>query len=96
MADEATNLIMEQLQLLRRGQEQMLADVADLKTRITGFEGTLGHVMAQMGHMQSQIAIQSGRLDRIDERFGRIENRLERIEGRLDRIERNLDLTPAR
>jgi len=45
MADEATNLVMEQQHLLRRavetlqrGQDEMRADVGDLKTRITGFE----------------------------------------------------------
>jgi chromosome segregation ATPase len=101
MADEATNLIMEQLHILRRGQETLQnkiegisVDVGDLKVRISGFEATLGHVI-QMGHMQSQIAIQSGRLDRIDERIGRVDNRLDRIESRLDRIERHLNLTHA-
>ena len=67
MADEATNLIMEQLHILRRGQETLQnkiegisVDVGDLKVRISGFEATLGDVMAQMGHMQP--------LDRYSER----------------------------
>jgi chromosome segregation ATPase len=99
MTDNVSNLILEQIQLLGRGQEELRnefvrgqesirAEVADLKSRITGFETTLGYVMAQMGHLQSQLAIQSGRLDRIDSRF-------DRIDSRLDRIERHLNLTPA-
>ena len=84
MTDEATNLIMEQLHILRRGVESLRAELAEVKTRITGFEGTMGHVMAQIGHLQSQIAVQTSRLDRIDGRFDRVDERLERIERRLD------------
>jgi hypothetical protein len=43
MAEEVSNLIMEQLQILRRGQESLLrgqdairAELTELKTRITG------------------------------------------------------------
>jgi len=43
MVDEATNLIMEQLQLLRRGQEglqssldEVRRDIGDLKVRMSG------------------------------------------------------------
>ena len=95
MTDDVSKLVFEQLQLLRKGQEQILhsqqsmrADISDLKTRIMGFEATLGHIMAQLGHMQSQIAIQSGGIDRVDERMSRMENRL-------DGIERHLTLTHA-
>jgi hypothetical protein len=42
MTDEATNLIMEQLHILRRGVEGRRAELAEVKTRITGFEGTMG------------------------------------------------------
>ena len=95
MADEVSNLIMEQLHILRRavetllrGQDEIRAEIAETKTRIAGFEGTMGHVMALIGNLQSQIAIQTNRLDRMDGRF-------DRIEQRLDRIERHLDLTHA-
>jgi chromosome segregation ATPase len=84
MTDEATNLIMEQLHILQRGVEGRRAELAEVTTRITGFEGTMGHAMAQIGHLQSQIAVQTSRLDRIDGRFDRVDERLERIERRLD------------
>jgi chromosome segregation ATPase len=84
MTDEATSLIMEQLHILQRGVEGRRAELAEVRTRITGFEGTMGHAMAQIGHLQSQIAVQTSRLDRIDGRFDRVDERLERIERRLD------------
>jgi hypothetical protein len=36
---------MEQLHILRRAAEGIRAEMAEIKTRITGFEGTMGHVM---------------------------------------------------
>ena len=73
---------------LVRGQDEMRADIAELKTRMTGFESGLAHIMAQMGHLQMQIASQTNRIDRIEARFDRVDDRLERIE-------RHLNLTHA-
>jgi predicted nucleic acid-binding Zn-ribbon protein len=81
MADEPENIVLEYLRHIRRVVDDLQIDMAVVKERITGFEGTLGHVMAQIGHLQAQIASQTGPIDR--------------IEGRLDRIERRLDLTHA-
>ncbi len=65
MVDEVSNLIMEQLHILRRGQEafqrgqeEMRADIADIKACMSGFESTLAHMMA---HIMAQIATQNGR-----------------------------------
>jgi chromosome segregation ATPase len=88
MVDEPDNLILEHLRHMRKVLDKLDSDVADLKPRITGFETTMGHVMAQIGHLQAQIASQTGRIDRID-------GRLDQIEGRLDRIEKRLDLIHA-
>jgi len=99
MADEAANLIMEQLHILRRGQEALREDMTVFKERVmermTGFETNLAHILAQMGHLQMQVANQTSRIDRMEVRSDRVEKRLERIEDRLDRIERRLDLTHA-
>jgi hypothetical protein len=92
MADEPTNLIMEQLHILRRGQEaldakidllrdEMRREVADLKVRMTGLEMNLANLQSQFAHFQAQVAIQSGRFDRVEQP--------------LDRIERHLYLTHA-
>ena len=92
MADEATNLIMEQLHLIRRGQEGLQSkvntlseeihrDIGDLKVRMSGLEMNLAHMQSQFAHFQAQVAMQSGRFDRVEQR--------------LDRIERHLDLTHA-
>jgi predicted nucleic acid-binding Zn-ribbon protein len=81
MVDEATNLIMEQLRILRRGQERlqetvsaMRADLSEVKVRMSGFE-------LNLAHLHTQIVVQNARMDR--------------IEGRLEGIERHLDLTHA-
>jgi chromosome segregation ATPase len=92
MVDEATNLIMEQLQLLRRGQESLQAsvdasreemhrEIGDLKIRMSGLEMNLAHLQSQFAHFQAQVAMQNGRFDRMEQR--------------LDRIERHLDLAHA-
>jgi hypothetical protein len=77
MADEATNLIMEQLHILRRGQEglqsavnalteEMRRDIGDLRVRMSGLEMNLAHFQSQFAHFQAQVAMQNGRFDRID------------------------------
>jgi hypothetical protein len=92
MVDEATNLIMEQLQILRRGQEglqsavnalgdEMRREIGNLKFRMTGLEMNLAHLQSQFAPFQAQVAMQNGR-------FGPVEQRL-------DRIDRHLDLTHA-
>ena len=80
MADQPDNIVLEHLRHIRRVVDKTETDVTELKSRITSFEATMGH-MAQIGHFQAQIASQTGRIDR--------------IEGRLDRIEKRLDLTHA-
>ena len=95
MVDEATNLIMEPLHILRRGQEALHAvvestriDVAELKVRMTGFEANLAQLQAQCAHLQAQVAIQSGRIDRMEQAMGRIEGSArQRRHEHLDRVE---------
>jgi chromosome segregation ATPase len=98
MVDEATNLIMEQLHLLRRGQDELQrtvaairTDVDDLKSRMTVIESNLAHLMIQYGHAQAQVAVQNGRLDRIESFMEHLGNRLSGVEHRLDAIDRRLD-----
>jgi predicted nucleic acid-binding Zn-ribbon protein len=77
MADEPDNIVLEHLRHIRRVVDTLEADMAVVKGRITSFEGSMGHVMAQIGHLQAQIASQTGRIDRIEDRLGRIEQRLD-------------------
>ena len=55
MADEPTNLIMEQLHLLRRGQDgiqstldEVRREIGDLKVRMSGLEMNLSHLQSQL------------------------------------------------
>jgi len=56
MADDPSSLVLEHLRHIRRTVDKIESDVTELKSRITSFEATMGHVMAQNGHLQSQPA----------------------------------------
>jgi len=81
MAHEPESIVLEHLRHIRRVVDKAETDVGELKSRVTSFEPTMGHVKAQIGHLQAQIASQTGRI--------------ERIEGRLDHIELRLDVMHA-
>ena len=63
MADEPNNIVLEHLRHIRRVVDKLETDVTELKSRVTSFETTMGHIMAQIG-LQAQIASQTGRFDR--------------------------------
>jgi hypothetical protein len=46
MADEPNNIVLEHLRHIRRVVDKIETDVTELKSRITSFEATMGHVMA--------------------------------------------------
>jgi len=73
MADPPDNIVLEHLRHIRRVVDRLDTELADTKSRITSFEATMGHLMAQIGHLQAQIASQTGRIGRLD----RIEQRLD-------------------
>ena len=77
MADGPDNLVLEHLPHIRRVVDTLEADMAVVKGRVTSFETSMGHVMAQIGHLQAQIASQTGRIDRVEDRLARIEQRLD-------------------
>jgi hypothetical protein len=45
MADELSNIVLEYLRHIRRVVDKVEADVTELKSRITSFETTMGHVI---------------------------------------------------
>jgi len=48
MADEPSNIVLEHLRHIRRVVDKVERDVTELKSRVTSFETTMGHVMAQI------------------------------------------------
>ena len=78
MADEPENIVLEHLRHIRRVVDILEADMAVVKGRITSFEGSMGHVLAQIGHLP--VASQTGRIDRIEDRLARIEQRLDFVQ----------------
>jgi hypothetical protein len=77
VVDEPDNLVIEHLRHIRRGVDDLRADMADVKTRMTTVELSLGQITSQIGHLQTQLAGQTLRIDRLDERCARIERRLD-------------------
>ena len=73
MTDDVGNLVLEQLRLIRKVQEEMRDDIADLKIRMSATERHLGEIQMQFGAVNA-------RMDRVDERLGRIERRLDLVD----------------
>ena len=69
MTDDVENLVLEQLRLIRKAQEEMREDILDIKIRLSATERHLGEV-------QLQLAALNSRMDRMDERLARVERRL--------------------
>ncbi len=70
MTDEVSNLVLEQLRLIRGRLDVLSADMQDMKLRMSSVEEHLGQQLIQFSAMNR-------RMDRFDERLGRIERRLE-------------------
>ena len=73
MAEEVTNLVLEQLRCIRFGGDALRETAADHGVRLSAIEEHTGHGLVQLGALNR-------RLDRFDERVGRIERRLELVE----------------
>ncbi len=71
---EPENIVLEHLRHIRGAVDAIRGDIADLKSRMTTLEFTVGNLMAVEA---SHYAGHSGRLDRVDARLERIERRLE-------------------
>jgi hypothetical protein len=69
VTDDVENLVLEQLRLIRKAQEEMREDILDIKIRLSATERHLGEV-------QLQLAALNSRMDRMDERLARVERRL--------------------
>jgi hypothetical protein len=73
MADETASLILEHLRVIRAKQDDMAADLGELKRG-------MGQLEEQSAHLFGQHAIPSNRVDRIDARLERIERRLDLVD----------------
>ena len=73
MADETESLVLEHLRHIRKAVDETRLDMIDMKVRMSGVEGALGHI-------QTQLGVLSGRVDRVEERLGRVERRLDLTE----------------
>jgi hypothetical protein len=71
---EPDNIVLEHLRHIRGVIDAIRDDMADIKSRMTTLEFSVGNLIAiEANH----YAGHSGRLDRIDARLDRIERRLE-------------------
>ena len=73
MTGDLESLALEQLRYIRKGMDEMRADVSDVKARLSATEEIQGQILVQMASLNR-------RMDRSDERLGRIERRLELAE----------------
>ncbi len=73
MADDVQNLVLEQLKLIRKSQDETREDILDMKIRMSATERHLGEIQVQLGALNS-------RMDRFDERLTRVEHRLNLVD----------------
>ncbi|MGE0579869.1 hypothetical protein [Reyranella sp.] len=77
LVDGPDNLVLEHLQHIRAGMDEMRDDMRDLKRRLTSLEVSVSNLRGEMASLHGDFAGQSGRIDRIETRLERIERRLE-------------------
>ena len=80
MAGETENLVLEHLRKLREGQDALLADSREAKSRFTTIDENLALMRADIAQLHSMYAGMNRRLDRMDDRLSRIERRLDLVE----------------
>ena len=49
MTDEIQNLVLEQLRLIRKSQDETREDILDMKIRMSATERHLGEIQVQLG-----------------------------------------------
>ena len=69
MVEDFGNIVLEHLRALRRGVEDLQADMRDVKSHLTSLE-------ASQAILHGDFAGQSARIDRVDSRLERIESHL--------------------
>jgi sugar phosphate isomerase/epimerase len=73
MAEEVSNLVLEQLRHIRSGVDALRETIADHGVRLSAIEEHTGQELVQLAALNE-------RMDRSDERLSRIERRLELAE----------------
>ena len=73
MAEETSNLVLEQLRHIRAGVDALRETIADHGVRLSAIEEHTGQELVQLAALNK-------RMDRFDERMSRIERRLELVE----------------
>ncbi len=73
MAEDVSNLVLEQLRHIRYGVDALRETVADHGVRLSAIEEHTGQELVQLAALNK-------RMDRFDERLSRIESRLDLVD----------------
>ena len=57
MTAETETLVLEQLRLIRKGQDEMREDISDIKIRMSAMERHLGEVQVQLGALNGRMTV---------------------------------------
>jgi hypothetical protein len=86
MNDEVATRIFDELrslqhgvEALRRGQQALCADVADVKLSLARFDDTPGFSLGQIAFLELQIASQTSRIDRFEAHIDSVRRQVERL-----------------
>jgi uncharacterized coiled-coil protein SlyX len=80
MSGEPENLILVYLRRIDEKLDRVIADVGDLKTRLTAVEERVARLDWRFADSEVAIAGVNRRLDRVEARLDRIEKRLDLVE----------------
>jgi hypothetical protein len=77
MTDNTENLILEHLKRFQAGQERIVAELKEIKSRLSQLEIGVAGIRGDIAHVSGDQARQQVSIDGLVERIERIERRLE-------------------
>lgn len=88
MSEQVLTQILEHMQLLHKGQEQIHQRLDKMDTRLERVEIRLDQLDTRMGQVEA-------RLDQLDTRMGQVETRLDQLDTRMGQVEARLEHVEA-
>lgn len=95
MSEQVLTQLLEQMQLLHKGQEQIHQKLEIMDGRLDNLESRLGRVETRLDNLDSRLDNLETRMDRVESRLDNLETRLGKVESRLDSLDSRLEHVEA-
>lgn len=94
MSEQVLTQLLEQMQLLHKGQDQIHRQLEKMdgrlervETRLDSLESRVDRVETRLDNLESGLGRVETRLDNLETRLGGVETRLDSLESRMERVE---------